>query len=58
MTYSKEAEEGAIVASDLWMTVLPVAPVPHCPLHGDSRAGRVCVGAMDGTRRENMSFHC
>lgn len=29
VTYSKAAMEGAIVASDLWMTAPPVAPVPH-----------------------------
>lgn len=39
VTYSKAAGEGAIVASDLWMTALPVAPAPHWRAHGE----RACV---------------
>lgn len=42
VTYSKAAEEGAIVASDLWMTGLPVAPAPHWQAHGERGAGCVC----------------
>ena len=39
-----EAEEGAIVASDLSMTTLPVAPAPHLRPHGERGAGRVRAG--------------
>lgn len=42
VTYSKAVEEDAIVASDLWMTALPVAPAPHWRSHGERRAGRAC----------------
>lgn len=42
VTYSKTAEGSAIVASDLWMTALPVAPAPHWRAHGERGAGRMC----------------
>lgn len=47
VTYSKAAEEGAIVASDLWMTALPVAPAPHWRAHGERGAGRACRDASN-----------
>lgn len=54
VTYSKAAEEGTIVASDLWMTALPVAPAPHWRAHGERGAGRArrdaystCQGLTD-----------
>lgn len=43
VTYSKAAEESTIVASDLWMTALPVAPAPHWRAHGEKGARRACV---------------
>lgn len=55
VTYSKEAEEGTIVASDLWMTALPVAPAPHWRAHGERGAGRVCRD-MYSTCQTNMGF--
>lgn len=42
MTYSKAAEDGAIVASDLWMTALPVEPAPHRRAHVERGAGLAC----------------
>lgn len=44
VTYSKPAEEGTIVATDLWMTALPVAPAPHWRAHGERGAG--CAAGM------------
>lgn len=49
VTYSKAAKEGTIVASDLWMTALPVAPAPHWRSHGEKGAG--CV------REETCAVH-
>lgn len=42
VTYSKAAEGGTIVVSDLCMTALPVAPAPHWRCHGERGAGRAC----------------
>lgn len=43
VTDSKAAREGTIVAFDLWVTALPVAPAPHWRSHGARRAGRACM---------------
>lgn len=43
MTDSKAAKEGTIVAFDLWVTALPVAPAPRWRAHGARRAGRACM---------------
>lgn len=43
VTDSKAAKEGTIVAFDLWVTALPVAPAPHWRAHGARRAGRACM---------------
>lgn len=42
----RQPEEGSIVASDLWMTGLPVAPAPHWRPHGARGAGHApeCQG--------------
>lgn len=48
VTDSKAAKEGTIVAFDLWVTALPVAPAPHWRAHGARRAGR---SGMDQTGR-------
>lgn len=48
MTDSKAAKEGTIVAFDLWVTGLPVAPAPHWRAHGARRAGRACMDQTGG----------
>lgn len=46
VTFSKAAEEGAVVVCDLWMTALPVAPAPHWQLHGVRGAGASVQGRV------------
>lgn len=55
VTDSKAAREGTIVAFDLWVTALPVAPAPHWRAHGARRAGRAC---MDQTGHARAQLCC